>query len=78
MRSDHQPSGMVSYISAEQRVSKDHPLRAIRTMVDAALRSWARASRQLILQVGRRRLHLRSSCARTYCRFCALCAANGF
>src|SRR5208283_35476 len=39
---DHQQSGMFSYISAERRVPKDHPLRAIRVMVDAALResSW--------------------------------------
>ena len=34
---DRQQSSMFSYISAEQRVSKDHPLRAIRVMVDAAL-----------------------------------------
>jgi hypothetical protein len=34
---------MFSYISAEQRVPKGHPLRAIRAMVDAALKelSWA-------------------------------------
>jgi transposase len=40
--SDHQQSGMFSYISAEQRVPKCHPLRAIRAMVDAALQelSW--------------------------------------
>jgi hypothetical protein len=29
---------MLSYISAERRVPKDHPLRAIRTRADAALR----------------------------------------
>jgi transposase len=34
---DHQQSGMFSYISAEQRVPKGHPLRAIRAMVNAAL-----------------------------------------
>ena len=34
---DHQQSGMFSYISAERRVPKDHPLRAIRIMVDVAL-----------------------------------------
>jgi transposase len=34
---DHQQSSMFSYISAEQRVPKDHPLQAIRVMVDAAL-----------------------------------------
>src|ERR1700740_488905 len=33
----HQKSSMFSYISAEQRVPKDHPLRAIRVMADAAL-----------------------------------------
>src|SRR6267143_1997753 len=34
---DHQQSSMFSYISAEQRVPKDHPLRALRVMADAAL-----------------------------------------
>jgi len=39
---DHQQSGMFSYISAQRRVPKDHPLRALRAMVDAALKesSW--------------------------------------
>jgi transposase len=39
---DYQQSGMFSYVSAEQRVPSDHPLRAIRGMVDAALKesSW--------------------------------------
>src|SRR5215467_12637578 len=35
---DHQQSSMFSYISAEQRVAKDHPLRTVRAMTDAALR----------------------------------------
>ena len=34
---DYQQSAMFSYISAERRVPKDHPLRAIRVMTDAAL-----------------------------------------
>jgi transposase len=34
---DRQQSSMFSYISAEQRVPRDHPLRAIRVMVDTAL-----------------------------------------
>jgi transposase len=35
---DHQQSHMFSYLSPEARVSKDHPLRAIRNMVDEVLR----------------------------------------
>jgi transposase len=35
---DRQQTGVFSYISAEQRVPKDHPLRAIRGMVDEVLR----------------------------------------
>ena len=35
---DHQQSTMFSYISAERRVPKDHPLRAIRFMTDTALK----------------------------------------
>ena len=34
---DYQQSSMFSYISAEQRVPADHPLRAVRAMVDVAL-----------------------------------------
>ena len=35
---DQQQSSMFSYISAERRVPKDHPLRVIRAMADAALK----------------------------------------
>ncbi|HEX8813720.1 MAG TPA: IS5 family transposase [Terracidiphilus sp.] len=35
---DQQQSAMFSYISAEHRVPKDHPLRPIRTMTEAVLR----------------------------------------
>ena len=35
---DRQPRAMFSYVSAEERVPQDHPLRAIRTFVDEILR----------------------------------------
>src|SRR3954471_667341 len=35
---EYEQSSMFSYISAERRVPKDHPLRAIRTMAEAALK----------------------------------------
>jgi len=34
---DKQQLGIFSYVSAEQRVPQDHPLRVIRTLVDEAL-----------------------------------------
>jgi len=38
MRGDHrEPDSIFSYVSPEQRIPKDHPLRAIRALVDAVL-----------------------------------------
>jgi hypothetical protein len=34
---DEQPGSMFSYVSLEERVPKDHPLRAIRRITDRAL-----------------------------------------
>lgn len=39
---DRQPRAMFSYVSAEERVPQDHPLRAIRTFVDEILREMTR------------------------------------
>jgi transposase len=50
---DHQQSGMFSYISAERRVPKDHPLRAIRAMVDVALRNMGPQFEAMYAKVGR-------------------------
>src|SRR5271155_4047210 len=50
---DHQQSGMFSYISAERRVPKDHPLRAIRAMVDVALRKMGPQFEAMYAKVGR-------------------------
>jgi hypothetical protein len=40
------PWYVISYLSPEQRVRKDHPLRAIRTMVDAAFEGKAMGLKQ--------------------------------
>ncbi len=50
---DHQQSGMFSYISAERRVPQDHPLRAIRAMVDVALRNMGPQFDAMYAKVGR-------------------------
>ncbi len=50
---DRQPDAMFSYVSAEQRVPQDHPLRAIRALVDDVLRDMSREFDGLYAEVGR-------------------------
>jgi transposase len=54
MRGDDQrPDAMFSYVSPEERVPKDHPLRAVRQLVDEILRSLSRDFDALYSKVGR-------------------------
>src|SRR6516225_3644858 len=50
---DSQQGGMFSYISAERRVPADHPLRAIRAMVEVALRNMSKAFETMYAKAGR-------------------------
>ena len=50
---DEQQEWMFSYISAEKRVPKDHPLRAIRTMVDVVLKDMSPLFESLYAKTGR-------------------------
>ncbi|MBV8207647.1 MAG: IS5 family transposase [Acidobacteria bacterium] len=50
---DEQQSEIFSYLSPEQRVAKDHPLRAIRLTVDEVLRSLSRDFDRMYAQQGR-------------------------
>src|SRR5437879_9742548 len=50
---DNQQSGMFSYISAERRVPQDHPLRAIRATLDAALRNMGPQFDAMYAKIGR-------------------------
>ncbi|MGH2610190.1 MAG: IS5 family transposase [Tepidiformaceae bacterium] len=50
---DTQQGAMFSYLSPEQRVPQDHPLRPIRTMVDEALRALSPRFETLYARVGR-------------------------
>ncbi len=51
--SDQQQSHVFSYISPEQRVRKDHPLRPIRTMVDQVLKELSPEFNKMYSKVGR-------------------------
>ena len=50
---DQQQSGMFSYVSLEERVPQDHPLRAIRRSVDEVLRAMAKDFDGLYAKTGR-------------------------
>jgi transposase len=50
---DRGPETMFSYVSAEQRVPSDHPLRAIRALVDDVLREMSREFDRLYSDIGR-------------------------
>ena len=50
---DREPGAMFSSVSAEQRVPRDHPLRAIRALVDEVLRDMSREFDGLYARVGR-------------------------
>ena len=50
---DRQPDAMFSYVSPEQRVPPDHPLRAIRCLVDEVLREMSAEFDGLYARVGR-------------------------
>jgi transposase len=50
---DRQPDSMFSYVTPEQRVPSDHPLRAIRQLVDEVLKDMSREFDRLYAAVGR-------------------------
>jgi len=50
---DHQQSDIFSYLSPEQRVRTDHPLRAIRSMADQALSNMSERFDEMYAKIGR-------------------------
>ena len=70
---DRQPDTMFSYVSDEQRVPKDHPLRAIRVLVDDVLRDMSREFDGLYARAGRPSIPperlLRANCSRSFIQF---------
>ena len=61
---DEQPGSMFSYVSLEDRVPPDHPLRAIRRITDRALERLSPQFGSLYVTFGVGRRFLRRSCSR--------------
>ena len=74
---DRRSEGMFSYVRLEERVPADHPLRAIRTLVDAALTDLSPAFEALYARVGGRRCRRNACCGRCCCRPSTRCARSG-
>src|SRR5579872_4424532 len=51
---DHQQSAMFNYLSPDQRVPSDHPLRAIREITDSVLMQLSSAFSRMYSKIGRR------------------------
>src|SRR5450432_3822488 len=50
---DHQQAAMFSYLSPEQRVPSDHPLRAVRQITDTILKQLSRLFSKMYSEIGR-------------------------
>jgi hypothetical protein len=76
-RNDPQQAAMFRYISPEERIPEDHPLRALRAIVDAVLKELSpQFDRLYSLRTGPR-LPRKSYCGRSCSRCSTRFAGNG-
>ena len=73
---DTQQNAMFSYLSPEQRVPQDHPVRRLRRLVDAVLRKLSRRFTAMYAHGGRPSIPPRSCCAPCCCRCSTPSAAS--
>ena len=74
---DEQQLDVFSYISPEERVPQDQPLRPLRVMTDEALQQLQPRFNNATPRLDGRRLRRRSCCEHSCCKRCTRCAANG-
>ena len=74
---DEQPGSMFSYVSLEDRVPPDHPLRAIRRITDRALERLSPRFGTLYVNFAGRRFRRRNCCGRCCSKRCIRFAASG-
>ena len=74
---DEQTTHMFSYLSPEQRVPANHPLRAVRALTDEALHTMSRRFAGLYATTGRPSIRRNSCCAPCCCKCSTQCGASG-
>ena len=74
---DHQQADMFSYLSPEQRVRKDHPLRAVRVMTDEILQSMSPLFDAMYAERGRPSIPPEDLLRHSFCICSIRCAASG-
>ena len=74
---DEKQAGMFSYVSPEQRIPADHPLRPIRDMTDDVLRQLSRRFAALYPKTGRRSIAPEKLLRALRCRSSTRSAASG-
>ena len=75
---DNRAGELFSYVDLEARVRRDHPLRAIRVIVNEALSALEREFAALYSPIGRPSIPRRSCCGRCCCRRFIRSARSGF
>ena len=74
---DYQQSAAFSYLSPEERVPVDHPLRPIRVMIDAALAVLSPVFNQIYSTTGRPSIAPEKLLRALLIQVCTRCAASG-
>jgi hypothetical protein len=74
---DEQQLSVFSYVSPEQRVPQDHPLRPLRAMADEALRGLQARFSKLYAKTGRPSIAPEKLYALSCCKCSTQCGANG-
>jgi hypothetical protein len=74
---DDQTSHMFSYLSPEQRVRADHPLRAVRRVTDEVLTTLSPRFAKMYSDIGRPSIPPEQLCAPCWCSRCTRSGASG-
>jgi hypothetical protein len=74
---EEKPTQLFSYVDLERRIPLDHPLRAIRALIDKVLAGQSRTFTKLYARDGRPGIPPSGFCTLCFSRLSIACAPNG-